>query len=208
MISGNSVCSAQFNNQKLFFKPQGFGLVRVLEPKNANYLNWTVEAKDCLRQISNRYQRATELIRRVNYIDPSETVLALSGVKIGIIPPHFGLYSKLKRITLVDCGLRSLYPEILKLRSLEYLDVSRNPGIKIPDLRHLPNLKWIKADQVGLTEIPEWMGRSKSLKMVQLFGNYITDETIGSWLPSSSCEFAITKRSFYYPICKNLTLAD
>lgn len=106
------------------------------------------------------------------------------------IPPGIGNLKNLEALILNVNHIQSVPKEIKHLTNLRLLDLSDNPGLS--DIEHvtvLPNLQNLILYGCGLTKLPRSISKMKSLRVLGLKGNHLTEleiERLRNKLPN--CE--------------------
>ena len=171
----NRIAAGPTNRVPLLFADEKVVFVRfLLDLYKAAILiiakKWRLELEGDAMAVSEQFTRA---IIASDHNKTSE--LSLSGFGLSNVPAQIALYRNLKTLDLGDNQLRVLFPELVQLTELEVLDVSGNKGVMLPDLSGLPNLRVLRANGCGLSEIPDWLRKCPKLESVELKKNNIDD---------------------------------
>ncbi|XP_013384746.1 erbin-like [Lingula anatina] len=131
----------------------------------------------CLKRMqlgSNSFTKIPDVIARLQgleHLDMSKNQVTDDGIA------HLDFKDlKLKELYLNGNKIRTLPPNIFKLRELTHFDGSYNELQSIPDeIDQLQNLKYIRLKQNRLRRLPESLGNVKSLEVICVSENCLQD---------------------------------
>ncbi|VVQ05412.1 hypothetical protein PS934_02958 [Pseudomonas fluorescens] len=108
---------------------------------------------------------------------PKLQTLVINDFRLGDIPEAIFRMSDLKSLNLLDCHITLTPPSALNLAEmahLEFIDLRNNPLGLAPDISQMADLATLQLDNCGLTELPAGLLQLKSLEIVDLSGNAIS----------------------------------
>jgi Leucine-rich repeat (LRR) protein len=108
---------------------------------------------------------------------PKLKTLVINDFRLGDIPEAIFRMSDLKSLNLLDCHI-TLTPQsalnLAEMAGLEFIDLRNNPLGLAPDISQMTDLATLQLDNCGLTELPAGLLQLKSLEIVDLSGNAIS----------------------------------
>jgi Leucine-rich repeat (LRR) protein len=121
-----------------------------------------------LDSVRNYLQRLSEA--------PITKTVDFSGVAMSSFSCHPYMASfRITKMSLKQCGLKQIKPDISHLSALQELDVSQNMLAELPStIRELSALKYLNADNNALKEITSAVGECRVLRTLSVANNQLT----------------------------------